>query len=79
MANIHFNCVLPKKRFKLRPLSKADKLRNHDISSRRVLSEHVIGFVKRFRIVAEHYRNRRKRFPLRFSLICGLCNFDRAV
>ena len=39
--------------------------------------EHVIRFVKRFRILSECYRNRRKRFALRFSLIAGICNFDR--
>ena len=34
-------------------------------------------FVKRFRILSERYRNRRKRFALRFSLIAAICNFDR--
>jgi hypothetical protein len=52
LAKIHSNCVLAKKRFKRSPLRKANKLRNHDISSRRALSEHVIGFVERFRIVS---------------------------
>ncbi|MDR0637616.1 MAG: IS5/IS1182 family transposase, partial [Spirochaetaceae bacterium] len=32
---------------------------------------------KRFKIVADRYRNRRKRFGLRFNLICGICNFER--
>ena len=36
-----------------------------------------IRFVKRFRILSERYRNRRKRFALRFSLVAGICNFDR--
>jgi hypothetical protein len=79
IAKLHTNAVLPKKSSKCRPLSRGDKLRNHEISSQRVLNEHVIGFIKRFRILAERYRNRRKRFALRFSLICGMCNFDRAV
>ena len=34
--------------------------------------EHVIGALKRFRILAERYRNRRRRFGLRFNLIAGL-------
>ncbi|MGI8787171.1 MAG: IS5/IS1182 family transposase, partial [Pyrinomonadaceae bacterium] len=29
-----------------------------------------------FRIVAEKYRNRRRRFGLRFNLIAGLYNFE---
>jgi hypothetical protein len=32
--------------------------------------EHAIGFVKRFRTLSERYRNRRKRFDLRFNLNC---------
>lgn len=36
----------------------------------------VIGMVKRFKIVADKYRNQRKRFGLRFNLIAGLYNFE---
>lgn len=39
--------------------------------------EHAIRFVKRFRLLSERYHNRRKRFALCFSLIAGICNFDR--
>ncbi|MDR2764965.1 MAG: IS5/IS1182 family transposase, partial [Tannerella sp.] len=39
-------------------------------------NEHAIGFVKRFRILSEHYRNRRKRFGLRFNLIAAICNLE---
>jgi hypothetical protein len=77
IVEFHVNLVLPKKKSKKYPLSKEDKRRNREISSSRVLVEHVIGFVKRFKIVADRYRNRRKRFTLRFSLICGICNYDR--
>jgi hypothetical protein len=34
--------------------------------------------VKIFRILAERYRNRRKRFGLRFNLIAALCNAELA-
>ena len=40
----------------------------------RVLNEHVIGKIKRFKITADRYRNRRKRFGLRFNLIAGAYN-----
>lgn len=76
IVKIHANSVLPKKRTKKNPLSKEDKLRNREISSDRVLNEHVIGLIKRFKIVADRYRNRRKRFGLRFNLISGICNFE---
>ncbi|HLG33306.1 MAG TPA: IS5/IS1182 family transposase, partial [Bacteroidia bacterium] len=36
----------------------------------------VIRRVKIFRIVAERYRNRRKRFSLRMNLIAGIYNFE---
>jgi hypothetical protein len=77
IIKLHPNSSLPKKRSKKHPLSKAEKRRNRAISSSRALNEHVIGFIKRFKIVADRYRNRRKRFALRFNLICGICNFDR--
>lgn len=53
------------------------KHHNHAISSERVLSEHIIGLIKRFKIMADKYRNRRKCFGLRFNLIAGICNYER--
>lgn len=67
---------MPKKKSKHKPLTKADKQKNRKLSSDRVLNEHVIGKLKRFKIVADKYRNRRKRFGLRFNLIAGLYNFE---
>ena len=74
--SLHKNSELPKKRSKKQPLTKAEKLHNQSISSERVTNEHAIGFIKRFKILSERYRNRRKRFGLRFNLIAGLANFD---
>lgn len=76
ISKIHTNSELPKKRSKKNPLTKEDKQRNREISSERVPNEHAIGFVKRFRILSERYRNRRKRFGLRFNLIAGICNYE---
>ena len=76
LQKIHVKTELPKKRTKKSPLTKADKVKNREVSSKRVLNENVIGVVKRFRIIAEKYRNRRKRFNLRFSLIAGIYNFE---
>lgn len=77
IANIHANSVPPKKKSKKKPLTREEKAFNRAVSSQRVTNEHVIGFIKRFKIVADRYRNRRKRFGLRFNLICGICNFER--
>ncbi|MDR1488761.1 MAG: IS5/IS1182 family transposase, partial [Holosporales bacterium] len=45
------------------------------LSSRRVLNENVIGYIKRFKIIVDRYRNRRKRFGLRFNLLASFSNF----
>jgi len=79
IKKLHANSVLPKKRRKKNPLTDEEKAKNRTISSERVANEHVIGFVKRFKILSERYRNRRKRFGLRFNLIAGICNFDAGV
>jgi hypothetical protein len=79
IAEIHANSVLPIKKRKKRKLTKEQKRYNRQISSERVTNEHAIGFLKRFRIISERYRNRRKRFGLRVNLICGLCNYDRTA
>ncbi len=68
--------MLPKKRTKKHTLTKGDKKANHDIASKRVLNENVIGMIKRFKIVADRYRNRRKRFGLRFNLISAIYNLE---
>lgn len=79
LQKLHANTELPKKRTKKNPLSDGDKKKNREISSKRVLNENVIGIVKRFRILAEKYRNRRKRFNLRFNLIAGIYNFELKI
>jgi len=67
---------LPKNKTKKNPLTKEDKLRNRQLASERALNENVIGMVKRFKIIADRYRNRRKRFALRFNLIAGVYNLE---
>jgi hypothetical protein len=69
--------VIPIKRSKKKPLTKADKEFNRGVSSERFLNDHVIGLIKRFKIVSDRYRNRRKRFGLRFNLITGICNYKQ--
>lgn len=55
------------KKTKKNPLTKEDKKNNRELSSQRVLNENVIGMVKRFKIIADRCRNRRKRFGLSFT------------
>jgi len=76
LQKIHANTDMPKKRSKKHPLTVEDKQQNREVSSSRVLNEHVIGKLKRFKILADKYRNRRKRFGLRFNLIAGVYNYE---
>ena len=73
---IHSNIEIPKKKSKLNPLSKEDKQNNIQLSSKRVIVEHINAKIKTFKIFGEKYRNRRKRFGLRFNLACALINYD---
>ena len=76
LQKLHNNTSMPKKKSKKKPLTVMEKQSNRQLSSQRVLNEHVISTVKRFKILADRYRNRRKRFGLRFNLIAGVCNFE---
>lgn len=76
IQKLHRKSELPKKRSKKNPLTKEDKKKNQELSSERVVNENVIGMLKRFKIIADKYRNRRKRFGLRFNLIAGIYNLE---
>jgi DDE superfamily endonuclease len=78
LQKLHINTELPKKKTKKQPLTKEDKKNNRNLASIRALNENVIGTIKRFKIVADRYRNRRKRFGLRFNLISGIVNLEFA-
>jgi hypothetical protein len=77
LQHLHANTELPKKKSKKHPLSQQEKRDNQRISRERVVNEHVIGALKRFKIIADKYRNRRKRFGLRFNLIAGIYNLEQ--
>ena len=64
ITKLHANSDIPKKRSKKNQLTKEDKKMNRKISGERVTVEHVIREIKIFKIIAERYRNRRKRFGL---------------
>ncbi len=76
IGKLHERSEVPHKRSKRRPLTKEQKTYNRSISSERVLVEHVIRTLKVFRILAERYRNRRKRFGLRVNLIAAILNYE---
>jgi len=74
IQKIHTNSVIPFKRKRNETLTTEQKKFNHKLSSKRIVVENVIGFLKRFRIISDRYRNHRKRFGLRFNLIASFHN-----
>jgi len=77
LAKMHGNSVLPKKSAK--ELGEEGKQENREVSCGCMLNERVIDHVKRFRVLAERCRNRKKRFDLRPSPIADICNFELAI
>ncbi len=74
ITKLHGNSQIPHKRSKLHPLTDQQKQENRQLSRERFVVEHVIRSLKIFRILSERYRNRRKRFGLRFNLIAAIYN-----
>ena len=79
IAKLHNQSRTPKKRSKKVQLTKDERRANRELSRRRIVVENVIRSLKIFRILSERYRNRRKRFSLRFNLIAGLYNFELSL
>jgi hypothetical protein len=73
---LHANSQIPNKKSKHHPLTEEQKAANRQLAKRRIFCEHVIGKLKVFRILSERYRNRRKRFKLRFNLIAAIYNLE---
>lgn len=78
LQKLHSKSELPKRKSKKSPLTKEDKKKNKELATERVVNENVIGMLKRFRIISDKYRNRRKRFGLRFNLIAAIYNMELA-
>jgi ribosomal protein L17 len=76
LSTLHSNSQIPAKKSKLHPLTKQQKASNRRLSHERILVENVIRKLKVFRILSERYRNRRKRFSLRFNLIAAIYNLE---
>lgn len=77
IVKLHKNSETPKKKPRNGELTAQEKAENRRISRQRILIENINAKIKVFKITANKYRNRRKRFGLRMSLICGIINFER--
>jgi hypothetical protein len=76
IQKLHANSQVPQKKPRNGDLSFSDKKTNKALARKRVIGEHVNRKLKIFKILADRYRNRRKRFGLRFNLIAGLYNYE---
>ena len=79
LMKLHANSRTPQKRSKHHPLTRTEKAANRTLAQARIVAEHILGTLKVFRILAERYRNRRRRFGLRFNLIAALYNYELAL
>ena len=73
---VHAKSRIPKKKPRRGDLTREDKKSNQELAKIRVVSEHINRKLKVFKILSDRYRNRRKRFGLRFNLIAGLYNYE---
>jgi len=79
ILRLHKNSETPKKKPKGGDLTAEEKAENRRISHERIFIENINAKVKVFKVLANKYRNRRNRFGLRMSLICGIINFERRL
>lgn len=76
IQKIHKQSITPCKKKPKQELSKEEKKINKELARQRIVIEHVNRHLKIFKVLSERYRNRRKRFGLRFNLIAGFYNYD---
>ena len=71
---IHPNVDFPYKATKNKPLDAKEKEYNNMLSKIRVVVENIFGDIKVFKIMSDRYRNKRKRYNLKFKIIAGIVN-----
>jgi hypothetical protein len=74
LDKMHQATELPYKATKTKPLDKEEKEYNHALSRYRVIVENIIGDIKTFKILSDRYRNKRKRYGIKFHIISGIVN-----
>jgi len=76
ITSIHAFSLTPFKKPRGGELTDLQKLFNRNLSSYRITIEHVNRTIKRFKIFQNRYRNKQCNHLLRFSIVCGICNFE---
>ena len=76
LAKLPPHSCTPTKKPKQVKLSAEERQYNQRLASLRIVVEHMNRRLKVWRILAERYRNRRRRFGLRFNLIAAIINLE---
>ena len=79
IQKLHPNSRTPQKKPRGRGFNPQQKSQNTELALLRVVGEHVNRRLKIFKILSERYRNRRRRFGLRFNLIAALYNHELSL
>jgi len=76
LQKTHPNTMMPKKKSKHHPLTDAQKENNRIISGIRIISEHTIAGLKRFKVASDVYLNKKQKLDDTFTFLsAGLWNF----
>lgn len=74
LDKVHKQTEVPYKKPKGGELDKDEKLYNRALSRIRVKIENVLAEIKRFRILSDRYRNKGRRYNVKFKIIAGIVN-----
>ena len=72
----HQHSLYPYKNTKFRKLTSTEKDHNNLLSKTRIKVEHIIRSLKIFNILSYRYRNKRKRYNIKFNIIAGIVNLN---
>ena len=74
VGDIHSNADLPYKRSKNNTMDADEKAYNTALSRLRIRIEHTFAQLKTFKILSDRYRNKLKRYGVKFNIIAGIVN-----
>jgi sugar phosphate isomerase/epimerase len=76
IIELHANSKTPIKKRKNQEPTAEEKAYNRELSRVKILIENVNRRIKRFKIMCDRYRNKRRRHGLKMMILCGLHNMD---
>jgi hypothetical protein len=74
LDKLHKNTEYPYKKSKHHPLTHEEKEYNQGLSRVRVIVEQTFAKLKTFKILSYPYRNKRKKYNIKFNIIAGIIN-----